>query len=183
MLDDPRLGLGAGLKWLSLSLNSRSAEELARASDLLSSRRSTLRVDAAAWSDALLTGAVAVAQARSNDAAFAQSANANLRYVVPREGAPLWLDCLVLPKDSAEAAQAGAFADFLLRPDISAQLSVQTYSLSSVPEAYNRMESGLAALFRSGYIPDDDTFKRSEFIADVGAAQADYDRIWTDLKR
>ncbi len=182
LLDDPRLGIGTGLKWLGFSLNSTSQLELMRARDLMLKQHGTIRIDSAAWSDALLTGEVGIAQARSDDAAFAQSASANLRYVIPREGAPLWMMCIAVPNNSAHQALAEALANFLLRADIVAQVSTYTYSLPSVPDAYHKMDANLANLYRSGYIPDDETFKRSEFVTDVGTAHAEYDRLWSELK-
>lgn len=182
LLDDPRIGLGAALKWLGLSLNSTAASELERAKQLLLKQRNAIRFDSAAWSDALLTGEVVVTQARSNDAAFTQFANANLRYVIPKEGAPLWVDSLAIPKQSARKGAAETFINFLLRADNAASVAAHTYSLSPVAEAYSKMEASRAALFRSGYIPDDRTFTRLELILDVGAAQKVYERIWTELK-
>jgi len=148
LLDDPRLGIGAALKWLGYSLNSTSQSELMRARDLMLKQRSATRIDSAAWSDALLTGDVVVAQAHSNDAAFAQSANANLRYVIPREGAPLWMLCIAIPKDSAHQALAEAFANFLLRADIAAKVSELTYSLPPVPHALRTRASKGSTRFR-----------------------------------
>ena len=184
LLDEPRTGVGAALKALGLSLNSRNSAELQRANAWLTSRRGLIKLfDSAAWSDALVTGDIAIAQTYSNDAAFTQSSNANLRFAIPREGAPLWVDSFALPLSGKHPAEAAAFVDFALRPEQAAQLAAYAYSLSSVPEAYNRMDAGRATLLRSGYIPDDDTFKRLELVADVGASLPEYERIWVEVRK
>jgi spermidine/putrescine transport system substrate-binding protein len=184
MLDDPRMGVGAALKVLGYSLNSRNSSELAKARALLLAHKGpAVRIDAGAWSDALLTGDVSLAQASSDDAAFTQSSNVRLRYAIPREGSPLWVDSLAVPANSTRLAAAHQFIDFTLRPDMSARIAAYTYSLPPVPEAYNRMDPQLAALFRGGYLPDDSTFSRLELVADAGPAKTRYDQIWIDLKK
>jgi spermidine/putrescine transport system substrate-binding protein len=185
LLDDPRTGVGAALKALGLSLNSRDSAELLRAQMWLTARRAFInRFDSAAWTDALLTGDVVIAQTYSNDAAFTQYTNANLRYVIPREGAALWVDSFALPAGGKHPAEAAAFVDFALRPANAALLAAYTYSLPAVPEAYNRMDAGRAALLRSGYIPDDETFKRLEIVAVRSDAQpSEYERIWLELRK
>ncbi len=183
VLEEPRMGLGAALKWLGLSLNSASAAELARAREAFVKQRANIRYDSTAWADALLLGDVAVAQARSEDAAFTQFTNANLRYAIPREGAPLWMDNFTIPISATHTAQAEKFINFMLRAENAALSSAQTFALSPIIAAYDQMEASKAALFRSGYIPDDATVKQSEFVVDVGAAQAEYERIWIGVNK
>jgi spermidine/putrescine transport system substrate-binding protein len=184
LLDEPRTGIGAALKALGLSLNSHDSAELQKAKMWLTARRALIhRFDSAAWSDALLTGDVAVAQTYSNDAAFTQSTNANLRFAIPREGAPMWVDSFVLPAAGKHRGEADAFMDFALRPSNAALAAAYTYSLPTVPEAYNRMDAGRAALLHGGYIPDDETFKHLEIIEDAGAMRAEYERIWVEVRK
>lgn len=184
LLDDPRVGLGTALKALGLSLNSRNPAEIQRAGDWLLARRAQInRFDSAAWSDALVTGEVAMAQAYSNDAAFTQDSNAHLRYVIPREGAPLWMDSFVLPATSQHPDAAAAFVDFMLRPENAALTAGYAWALPPEPGAYTKMEPARATLLRSGYIPDDATFGKLEVVADVADSQAEYERIWLGVRK
>jgi spermidine/putrescine transport system substrate-binding protein len=184
LLDDPRMGVGAALKLLGLSLNSRNAAEIKKAGDLLVvNKKKIATIDSAAWSDQLLTGDLTLAQVSSDDAAFTQSTNANIRYVIPREGAPLWVDSFALPAEGGHREAALALIDYLLRPEIAARLSAYTYALSPVSAAYDKMDTATAALFRSGYLPDDAAFKKLELITDAGPAQTDYDKIWETLQK
>src|SRR5207249_2319211 len=57
LLDDPRLGMGAALKFLGLSLNTTASPDIQLLRALML-KRTNLRIDSAAWSDALLTGEV-----------------------------------------------------------------------------------------------------------------------------
>ncbi len=44
-------------------------------------------------------------------------------YAIPSEGASLWIDTMAIPKDAPHVAEAHAFIDFLMRPEIIAGIS------------------------------------------------------------
>ena len=44
-------------------------------------------------------------------------------FSIPKEGALLWVDVMAIPKDAPRPDNAHAFIDFLLRPDIIADVS------------------------------------------------------------
>jgi putrescine transport system substrate-binding protein len=46
-----------------------------------------------------------------------------LAYVVPREGGNLWFDMLAIPSDAKNVEQAHAFIDYLLQPQVIADVS------------------------------------------------------------
>ncbi len=183
LFDQPRSGLGAALKYLGFSLNSQDRGQLSRAKELLSQPRGAIvTFDSSAWSDLLLSGQVNAAQARSDDAALTQFNTGDLRYAIPKEGAPLWMDNFAIPKNGRHPSQAETLINFMLRSDHAARAATYSFSLPVIADAYNHMDAAKLTLYRSGYIPDEATFKRLEFIADVGAAQQEYDRIWLELK-
>ncbi len=45
----------------------------------------------------------------------------DLRYVIPREGTIRWVDTLAIPADAPHPAEAHAFIDFVMRPDVAAR--------------------------------------------------------------
>ena len=47
--------------------------------------------------------------------------DADIRFVVPKEGAPMALDALAIPWDAPHLKESYALLDFLLRPDIAAR--------------------------------------------------------------
>ncbi|MDT6922453.1 extracellular solute-binding protein [Pseudomonas atacamensis] len=69
---------------------------------------------AVGWSGAML-------EAKTN----AEQANNGVKiaYSLPKEGAPVWFDTLVLLKDAPNRAQGLAFIDYLLRPEVIAPVS------------------------------------------------------------
>ncbi|RAI16184.1 spermidine/putrescine ABC transporter substrate-binding protein PotF, partial [Rhodoblastus acidophilus] len=44
-------------------------------------------------------------------------------YAIPKEGAQMFFDQLAIPKDAEHVAEAHAFIDYLLRPDVAARTS------------------------------------------------------------
>ena len=56
----------------------------------------------------------------STTAAQAIHGNANLRFVYPSEGFPLYCDCAVILRESARYELAHDFLEFLLHPDVAA---------------------------------------------------------------
>ena len=47
----------------------------------------------------------------------------DIAYAIPSEGASLWVDTMAIPKDAPHLAEAHAFIDFLMRPEIIAEIS------------------------------------------------------------
>jgi len=50
-----------------------------------------------------------------------------IRYVIPKEGAMLWIDTLAIPADAPHPGNAHAFIDYLLRPEVAAANSDFVY--------------------------------------------------------
>ena len=47
----------------------------------------------------------------------------DIAYVIPKEGANLWFDMMAIPADAANVEQAHAFINFLLEPEVIAEVS------------------------------------------------------------
>ena len=65
------------------------------------------------------SGDYATAARRAADAGI----DIDLRYTAPKEGSGLWADGLYIPKDSKRKKNAHKFINFLLRPDIAAEIA------------------------------------------------------------
>jgi putrescine transport system substrate-binding protein len=115
--------------WRFLGVNPArlSAFDVKRAADLLIRVKASARAFAVADNvGALANGSVCVSLGRLSDAALAiarasqQARDADIRFVVPKEGAPMSLDALAIPKAAPHPAESYALLDFLLRPEIAA---------------------------------------------------------------
>lgn len=87
---------------------------------MLQAQKAILRAYDANPARALVAGETWLAQIDSGDLLRAQAQRPSLRYVIPDEGAVLWIDYVAIPAASAEPALAGRFLGFLLDPEIAA---------------------------------------------------------------
>lgn len=71
----------------------------------------------------------------SSDAAVLAEKEPNISYFVPEEGASLWLDCFVIPREAKNAHEAHRFLDFLCRPEEAAANSSELWCASANREA------------------------------------------------
>ena len=127
LLDAPAEIMATALNYLGLDPNSESAEDLAKAKDLLMSIRPHIRYfNSSQYIDDLGNGEVCLSIGYSGDVFIAQAAaseagqGVEIAYVIPKEGALKWFDLFAIPADAPHADNAHKFIDFMLRPDIAA---------------------------------------------------------------
>ncbi len=118
LLNDARETMGAALKYLGYSLNSESLEEVEEASKLISENIDRItKFDSDQYTDDLVNGEVAVSHGYSGNffTAFAETDNPDrYAYVIPEEGATLWVDNMAIPAVAEHPCTAHAFIDFIL---------------------------------------------------------------------
>ena len=86
--------------------------------------------------DALRRRSLWISQARSGDVLQAIAAgDRDLRFVVPREGAMLWTQSMVVPYTAEHPAEAMMLMDFVYRPYVAALIAQQVRYISPVPAA------------------------------------------------
>jgi spermidine/putrescine transport system substrate-binding protein len=120
----PRYTLGAALKTLGYSINSEDPGELEAALErLLELRGKAIWLDDEMSSAPLLvSGEAVMALGWAYDVWTGQEENQAIGYVLPEEGTILWGDNFVIPANSPNKVTAELFLDFILRPEISAQI-------------------------------------------------------------
>ncbi len=123
MLDDARENFAAALRVIGADPSRvPSLDEIRRAKEKLLERK-PLAYDSSA-KRALLTGDAWLAQIFSGDALqAAEESGGKIRYVIPKEGATLWIDNMCIAKGAPRADLAHAFIDYLLRPEVSAAIT------------------------------------------------------------
>jgi spermidine/putrescine transport system permease protein len=181
MLDDARETLGAALKRLGRSLNTRDEDWLRRAQGLLLAQKPLVRTyDSANYHDVLASGDVWLAQGWNGQFAKAMERHPDLRYVLPKEGASLFIDSLVVPRGAPHPELAHAFIDFTLEAETAAEIC-RTMGYSTPNRAALAL---LPAALRSNpaVFPSDDDLSRLELMDDLRETTALYDRLWTEVK-
>jgi spermidine/putrescine transport system permease protein len=181
MLDDPRETIGAALKWKGHSMNATDPRLLREARDLLVRQKPLVRTyDSSSFDDALITGDVWIEQAWNGQIAKAIDENPHLAFVVPKEGAPTYLDSLAIPADAPHPELAHAFLDFTLEAEIAAEIC-RTMKYSSP----NRAALGLLPKEireNPAIFPPPEVAQRLEWLRDIGEAVPVYERLWTEVK-
>ncbi|MCE4627540.1 MAG: spermidine/putrescine ABC transporter substrate-binding protein [Desulfurococcales archaeon] len=90
---------------------------------------------ASQYMPALNTSRICLAQAWNGDVLVVQEANPSVSFVNPEDGALLWVDYMVIPKDAKNVELAHKFINFLLRPDIAAMNVKYVWYASSVKKS------------------------------------------------
>ncbi|GAA4498388.1 spermidine/putrescine ABC transporter substrate-binding protein [Actinoallomurus oryzae] len=95
--------------------------------------------------DALTRGDVWLTMAWSGDI-FQQnlSEKSNLKFVIPKEGATLWTDSLMIPKTAENPVDALMLMDFFYLPDTAAKLAESVNYVTPVPAAKQAIEADAA---------------------------------------
>jgi len=181
LLDDVRETLGAALKSQGYSLNSKNPEELAKAKDLLVKNRSRVKAFTSEPMMPLVNGETLVAHAYMSDALQARrQTQGKIDYIIPEEGATLWIDNLVIPTGAQHVTAAHAFINFLLEPKSNASTVMNVLVSPANKDAFALLPKDLQqnpALF-----PGPQVMKKLEMLEDLGDALAQWDRIWTEVK-
>jgi putrescine transport system substrate-binding protein len=136
------------LSYLKKDPNSESPEDLKAATTLLTQIRPFIRkFKASPSTESLTSGNYCLVQGFSSDLILAQQlgkeTGLDIRYVIPEEGASLWVDALAIPKDAPHPEEANALINFLLRPDVIAKITNQTANANSVPSSSSFMDEDI----------------------------------------
>lgn len=175
-MDDLRDVVGSWLKYRGKSLNATEKADLETAkTDALASKALLKAYVSAPVKGQLVAGDVWIAQLWNGDTAQAKVENENIAYVLPKEGAGIWTDSLVIPKSAPNKRAAHEFMNFILRPDIAASISNFTGYGSPNQAATAKIEHPVP-------LPTDEERKRLEYQKDLGKATELWDQIWTEIK-
>ena len=176
MLDDGHEVLAAMLKWRGHSGNSLIRAELDTARDDALRVKPNLRAYLSATvKGQLISGDIAMAQLWSGDTRQAQLEESRIDFVIPVEGSLIFTDYLAIPRGAPSRRAAHAFLNYILRPDVAADIAEQTGYGPANGQAIPRMKHPVEP-------PDAAMMRKLEFQRDLGAAADLWDRLWTEVK-
>ncbi len=180
LLDEMREMIGAALKYKGESVNTTDPGRLAEVQALLlqTKRRSQGFAGGTSIRDRLIAGDIAVGPAYSGDILAAQPENPKLKYVIPLEGATLWTDNLVVLQKSPNHELAYKFINFLLEPEIAAQISNSIGYATPVAAAMDQIEERDNPLV----YPTEEKRARLELLADLGDQADVFNSVWSEVK-
>nr|WP_166358286.1 polyamine ABC transporter substrate-binding protein [Pseudomonas akapageensis] len=180
--------LPAVLNYIGLSPNSTNEADYKKAEDkLLAVRPYVTYFNSSKYISDLANGEICVAAGFSGDVfqAKARAAEAgkgvNITYVIPKEGGNLWFDMLAIPRDAANVKEAHAFINYLLEPEVIAQVSDYVGYANPNPAAGALMDQKVRT-DEAVYPPQavlDKTYVNSELPPKIQRLMT---RIWTKVK-
>jgi spermidine/putrescine-binding protein len=131
VLNDPREAMGAALKYLGYSLNDTDLAHLQEASDAISGNLEHIATfDSDQYDEALVSGEVAVSHGYSGNMIIGIGEADNpddYEYILPEEGATLWIDNMAVPANAEHPCTAFTFMNYVLDAENGATLTNWNY--------------------------------------------------------
>jgi spermidine/putrescine transport system substrate-binding protein len=179
VLDDGRELVTAALYIQGKDLNAMTAENIAGTRPVLASWFKLIKLfDSDSPKTALLNGDVDLGLVWCGEAAILHNEDKKFRYVLPTEGAHLFVDLLAIPKDARNVENAHLFIDYLLRAEVSKLVSDE-FPYTNPNAAARKLLTPEQLANPASYPVSDRKLDTFRHIGDSGAA---IDELITDLK-
>ncbi len=189
VLDAALDGLPAALFWLGKDPSDAAQDDVEAATRAFLGARPHLRYfHSSQYINDLANGDICVAMGYSGDviqaAARAEEAGRShtVRYVIPREGALIWTDVIAIPRDAPHPEAAHAFIDFLLRPEVIAEVSNYVAYANGNREATALLDASIRD--DRGIYPSDEVRANLRSMRVLTPAEIrERTRAWTRIRR
>jgi len=180
LLNDVREVMGAVLRMLGYSYNSKEEEELKQAYNKLQEIKPAIAsFNTDAWQNQLLAGDLVLSMCYSADAIRITQENPKFKYIIPRSGSSLWTDTIVVPTTAPNLDGAYAWINFILQPEVAATVS-QNLNISTPNSAgFEQLPKQLKS--NQNLFPPAALLEKCERITPLGDFEEIYDRYWTEL--
>jgi putrescine transport system substrate-binding protein len=188
VLDDEQEAFAAALIWQGRDPNRTDGNEIEAVQQAYAAIRPHIRsFNNSQYINSLATGETCLAMGYSGDvaqaAARAEEAETGLEiaYLIPKEGAVRWVDVMAIPSDAPHVDAAHAFIDYLLKPEVIADIS--NYVAYANPNMASRSMLDEEVLNDPGIYPPDEVMAKlvdpKRLPADAQQARV---RAWTQIK-
>lgn len=181
LMDDVRDTFHAALRVKGFSNNTTDENEIREAYELLRELMPSVKTfNSDSPKVPLVQGNVSIGVIWNGEAYMAQEEMDNLVYIYPEEGAVLWVDSFVIPKNAANVENAHKFIDFMLRAE-SAKACIEELGYAAPNKAALPL---LDEALRNNPIvfPSEEDIARGGFHQDLGDAVLIYEKYWEMLK-
>ena len=181
ILDDAREIVSWGLESLGISVNEVSDENLAKVKPVLETWLPLVKVfDSDSPKTALLNGDVALGIVWAGEGAILLNEDEKFKWIVPADGAHLFVDSLAIPKSAKHVQNAELFINYVLRPEVSAKISEAFPYLN--PNVAARELLTPAQRKNPASYPTADQLANMQTFKDVGEQATKIDELVTSLK-
>jgi spermidine/putrescine-binding protein len=182
VLDDQRILIGIGNKLQGESMNATDPEVIQKSKDILMDLLPNIKAyDSDSPKTMLTNGEAKAGIVWGAEAYLAEKENPAVETVLPQEGTNLWMDNFVIPKGAPNKRNAETFIDFILRPEVSAEIS-KDFPYANPNKAAQELIDEDILKHPAVYSPED-FLKKSEYFTDIEDAIKEYDRVWSEIKQ
>jgi spermidine/putrescine transport system substrate-binding protein len=128
----------------------------------------------------LESGDVEIAYGWAYDAILAQESSLPIEYIIPEEGTVLWTDHFFIPANAKNPQGAELFLNFILQPEIAAQIVNESYYPMAVDGTENFVLPEI--LGNTVIFPDDAQMQKAEITLPIHPdRKVIFDEIWADF--
>lgn len=182
MLDDMRECFAAALSLMGKSRNETSADVISAAADMLKKQKPIVQTyNSSDFANLLAAGDVDLAHGYNGEfARVISEAPDRFGYFIPKEGGTRWQDNLSIPKSARNPDAAHAFLNFILQPEIMAQVVNEKHYACANEAAKKFINPEI--LNNPVIYPSEEVLAPCEFICDIGDAVTVMDKLWTEIK-
>ncbi|CAO4179456.1 polyamine ABC transporter substrate-binding protein [Methylorubrum extorquens] len=188
LLDSPEDLIPSILPFYGFKSDSKRWDDITAVTDALYKVRGAVRkFHSSEYVNGLANGDVCLAVGYSGDVMQAkkraeESKNGiEIAYFIPKEGALMWFDAFAIPKDAAHPAEAHAFIDYMMRPEVAAA-NTNFVSFANGNLAARKLVKP-ELLNNPGIYPDETTMQRlSVNTAWNDSTQRFVTRAWTRVR-
>ncbi len=171
------------LTYLGYDANTKNADELQKAADLLAAQKADVQaylLDEAARVK-LEAGNADIAVIYNGEAYLAMENNDKLDFIVPSDGTCMWLDAFAVPANAQNAAYAEKFIDFLCREDIAMMNFEYIYYSTPNQAVLDTLDEEIRA--DRAIFPDEAVVENASVFSYLGSEiEALYSQLWKSVK-
>ena len=183
MQDSVRDAFMVALKLNNFSMNSVNPEELEIAKEsLIAQKPLTQAYVVDQVRDKMIGNEAAIGIIYSGEAIYTQRENADLEYVIPKEGTNVWIDSWVIPKNAENKENAVKFIDFMCRPDV-ALMNFEYITYSTPNDAAKELIEDEEIRTSKIAFPNLEDYTNLETFQYLGEdADSLYNQLWKEVK-
>jgi len=181
VLDDAREIVSWALGEAGLSINDVTPDSLAKIKPILEKWLPLVKVyDSDSPKTALKNGDVDIGVVWSGEAAILYNEDKKFAFVLPKEGAHLFVDNMAIPKTAEHPQNAHLFINYLLRPEVSKRISDEFpyYNPNSAARSLLSPEQ----LANPASYPPAQEVARMQTFRDIGEQASAVDELVTQVK-
>lgn len=188
LIDETRDAFAAALKFQGHSINSKDPAVIRAAGQLLLAAKGSEKClgfagGGSAGPQQVASQGAALAIVYSGDAfkAMSEDETGSLAYAVPKEGGEIWTDAMMITAGAEDAELAYRFIDYVLDPQIGAQLS--NWNQYGTPNQASLQYIEPEQRANPAIYPPEELMAKLEALEDVGEeATKVYEEVWTAVK-